>query len=112
MQEVEDENIQTIIDSHNLECEFYSRFQGKLADYPLPRVYYTKEIEAGSSASSALIIMEAIDGSEVVGLSYPVNAVARAMAKFQFYAEHQEEQKDWWMSLEINLHLDTFYSSW
>lgn len=115
-----DENAQTIIDGHNLECEFYSRFQDGLLGYPLPRVYHTQKIvENSKDTKCALILMEdlSIDGSEILGLVNPVTvgqvySVSRAIACFQFQVESHQEHRDWWMSLENNLHLDAFYSSW
>jgi hypothetical protein len=122
-----DENARTIIDGHNLECEFYTRFQGQLHNYPMPRVFYMRKIDLEKSNASSfqnssncgLILMEDLstEDHEILGLWRTGNAeqvyqIAKAIAKFQFYVEKKGEHRDWWMKLDTNLHLDAFYSSW
>jgi hypothetical protein len=112
-----DENAKTIINGHNLECEFYDRFGGLMEEFPMPNVYYSQKIR--SNTDLGLILMEDLsDGYEILGLgrtttSEQLYSVARAITQFQFYVEKQgQKHRDWWMGLETNLHLDAFYSSW
>ncbi|KAI6232847.1 hypothetical protein M3Y99_00970700 [Aphelenchoides fujianensis] len=116
-----DENARTIIDGHNRECQFYERFaRGQLGDWPLPEVYYTQQFPEGPTldGKKGLILMENLsDRCEILGIARAVNpaqifSMARLLAHLQFRVHQVEEHRSWWMSLESNLHLDAFYSSW
>ncbi|KAI6225019.1 putative oxidoreductase dhs-27 [Aphelenchoides besseyi] len=116
-----DENARTIIDGHNRECQFYERFgSSKLGDLPMPEVYYTQQFPDGPSVvgNHALILMENLsDRCEILGIARAVNSaqiysMSRVLAQLQFRVHQMDEHRNWWMSMESNLHLDAFYSSW
>lgn len=57
------------------------------------------------------------DRSEILGLERIVNGakifgMAKLIAQLQFRVQQQEEHRSWWIGLERNLHIDTFYTSW
>jgi hypothetical protein len=57
------------------------------------------------------------DRCEILGIARPVTTaqiygMARLLAQLQFRVQQMEEHREWWMSLDNNLHLDAFYSSW
>ncbi|KAI6181841.1 CHK domain-containing protein [Aphelenchoides besseyi] len=116
--EEEDENAQMIIHSHNLECQFYDRFQS-LGSFPLPDVYTSRSITSGQKEKQlGFLLMDDLSNDfEVLGLHRTATVeqccnVARAIANFQFHVEQQSENRSMWMSQEQNLHLSTFYTSW